>query len=46
MATGLPWPGELETLKKGVAWLIGQEAVGYKEVNHESDDVQTGQTTT
>lgn len=46
MATGLPWPGELETLKKGVAWLIGREMVGYKEVDPEPDDVQTGQPTT
>jgi hypothetical protein len=25
MATGMPWPGELDVLKKGVAKLIGED---------------------
>jgi len=29
MATGMPWPGELEVLKRGVAKLIGQESADY-----------------
>jgi hypothetical protein len=28
MATGMPWPGELETVKKGVARLIGEQVKG------------------
>ena len=33
MATGMPWPGELDVLKRGVAKLIGQAAKDYEEVD-------------
>jgi hypothetical protein len=39
MATGMPWPGELETLKKGVAKLIGDEVKDFGEVDYEPEEV-------
>jgi len=33
MATGMPWPGELDVLKRGVAKLIGHENTDYQEVD-------------
>jgi hypothetical protein len=35
MATGMPWPGELDALKKGVAKLTGEEVKDYEEVDYE-----------
>jgi ATP10 protein len=38
MATGMPWPGELDVLRRGVAKLIGQAEKGYEEVD--IDDIE------
>jgi len=27
MATGMPWPGELEALVKGIGRMVGQESI-------------------
>jgi hypothetical protein len=37
MATGMPWPGELDVLKRGVAKLIGQAEKDYEEVDIETE---------
>ena len=39
MATGMPWPGELEVLKKGVAKLIGDD-VKLEEIDWADHEVQ------
>ena len=38
MATGLPWPGELNALKKGVAKMIGEDVEDYVEVDYDPQD--------
>jgi hypothetical protein len=37
MATGMPWPGELDVLKRGVAKLIDRAEKDYKEVDIETE---------
>ena len=32
MATGMPWPGELDALRKGVAKLTGQDIADFEDV--------------
>jgi hypothetical protein len=41
MATGMPWPGELEALKKGIAKLTGQEVSDYEDVGYEEPTPQS-----
>jgi hypothetical protein len=38
MATGLPWPGELDALKKGVSRLIGINMKEYEEAEEPLDE--------
>jgi hypothetical protein len=40
MATGMPWPGELNTLKRGIAKLIGLDMKEYEELAIESEGEQ------
>jgi len=35
MATGMPWPGELDALRKGVAKLIGQDIADFEDVEYD-----------
>lgn len=35
MATGMPWPGELDTLRKGVGKLTGQNISNFEDVEYE-----------
>ena len=35
MATGMPWPGELDVLRKGVGKLIGQKISDFEDVEYE-----------
>jgi hypothetical protein len=37
MATGLPWPGELDVLRKGVSRLIGEDVREYEDIDDEHD---------
>lgn len=39
MATGMPWPGELDALKNGVAKMIGENVKDYVEVDYEPEEV-------
>jgi ATP10 protein len=38
MATGMPWPGELDVLKRGVARLIGEDANELKDFEVDYDE--------
>jgi hypothetical protein len=38
MATGLPWQGELNALKKGVAKMIGEDVKDYVELDYDPQD--------
>jgi len=35
MATGMPWPGELDALKVGIRRLLGEKIPGYVEVDYD-----------
>ena len=37
MATGMPWPGELAVLKRGIKKLIGEDVKDYKEADVDSE---------
>ena len=38
MATGLPWPGELNALKRGVAKMIGEDVKDYVDVEYDPQE--------
>jgi hypothetical protein len=41
MATGMPWPGELDALKKGVTKLTGQHISDYEDIDYEDPTPQS-----
>ena len=43
MATGMPWPGELEALKRGIAKLVGEDVKEYEEVDYDPEGEHTAQ---
>jgi hypothetical protein len=43
MATGMPWPGELEVLKKGIAKLVGDDVKQYEEVDYDPEGEYSAQ---